>query len=186
MIKIVFMGKPALSGNYTHFKYLRDSLTDHQFYLLALGNVSNIELRDDDFVNIGSHLDRKKDQQELGKLFLGFCEEQKVDVVIPMNSGIVASCIPFLKNTKVIQIVNTDTPRVYHYIASLLESSSKIICISQRQQDVLTGLMPEDTFKAKTILIPHGVYHHSEAKVSIHQLPLRIGFLGRLHHGHKG
>src|SRR5690606_36228366 len=116
MIKIVFMGKPALSGNYTHFKYLKDSLTDHQFYLLALGNVSNIALRDDAFVNIGSHLDRKKHQKELGKLFLDFCEEKEVDVVIPMNSGIVASCVAFLKNTKVIQIVNTDTARVYHYV----------------------------------------------------------------------
>lgn len=180
------MGIPSLSGNYTHFKYLREGLTDYQFYLLALGSVPNVELKDKDYVNLGSHLNRKYHQKELGKLFLDFCEEKAVDVVIPMNSGIVASCIPFLKKAKVIQVVNTDTPRVYHYVTSLLEHSSKIIFISKRQQNVFTGIMPKDVFEDKTILIPHGVHHKPEEKVRAHQQPLTIGFLGRIHHAHKG
>jgi glycosyltransferase involved in cell wall biosynthesis len=186
MIKIVFMGFPALSGNYSHFKYLRDSLKEYQFYLLALGNVPNVELKDQDYVNLGSHLDRKKNQKELALLFLDFCKKEEVDIVIPMNSGVVASCIPFLKKAKVIQVINTDTPRVYHYITSLLKHSSKIICISQRHQVVLTKLLQKSVLEDKTILIPHGVYPYLEAKVSAHQLHLKIGFLGRIHHAHKG
>ncbi|WP_209332842.1 glycosyltransferase family 4 protein [Lunatimonas salinarum] len=186
MTKIVFMGIPSISGNYTHFKYLRNNIKHSQFYLLSLGNIPNVELKDEDYVNLGSHLDRKKQQKELSQLFLDFCAEKEVDVVIPMNSGIVASCIPLLKNAKVIQIVNSNTPRVYHYVTSLLEYSSKIICISQRQQNELIRLMSKDSFEDKITLIPHGVSDHPIPTVSAHQLPLTIGFLGRIHNGHKG
>src|SRR5690606_40682771 len=66
---------------------------------------------------------------------------------------IVASCIPFLKKAKVIQIVNTNTSRVYHYIIFCLEYTSKMICISQRQRDVLVKKIPKDVFEKKTVLI---------------------------------
>lgn len=180
------MGIPALSGNYTHFKYLRDNLEDYRFYLLALGNVGSVGIKDNDYINLGGNLDRKINQRELGKIFLDFCEKHEVDLIIPMNSGIVASCIPFLKKAKVVQIVNTDTARVYHYVTSCLEHSSKIICISRRQQEILSKRMPEDVFKDKTTLIPHGVHHQPDLKLKVHQSPLTIGFLGRIHHGHKG
>jgi glycosyltransferase involved in cell wall biosynthesis len=187
MVKIAFMGIPSLSGNYTHFKYLRDNLPDYRFYLVALGRFTdNNSIQDNDFINLGRHLDRKMHQKELARLFLDFCEEQQIDIIIPMNSGIVASCIPFLKREKVIHIVNTDTQRVYHYITSSLEYSSKIVCISQRQRDVLSKRMAPQVFESKTVLIPHGVHHQTLLEVQAHQAPLIIGFLGRIHHGHKG
>ena len=46
--------------------------------------------------------------------------------------------------------------------------------------------MATDVFESKTILIPHGVHHLKDLEVQAHQAPLTIGFLGRIHHGHKG
>src|SRR5690606_20900858 len=186
MTKIIFMGMPSLSGNYTNFKYLRDNLPSYRFYLLSPGNVTDTGIVDNDYINLGDQLDRKVHQKQLGLIFLDFCEEHQVDLIIPMNSGIVASCIPFLKKAKVVQIVNTDTPRVYHYVTSLLAYSSKVICISLRKQNILSQRMPKDVFENKILLIPHGVHHHPELKVEAHQSPLTIGFLGRIQHGHKG
>lgn len=180
------MGKPGLSGNYTHFKYLRENFPYYRFHLLSLGDGGIKEIDDSDYLSLGDHLNTKRHQKELARLLLDFCEKEQVNIIIPMNSGLVASCIPFLKNSKVIQIVNTDTPRVYQFITTHLNYTSKIICISQRQQDVLRRRIPKDIFGEKTILIPHAVrsqpYHQPER----HQSSLTIGLLGRIHHGHKG
>ena len=186
MIKVVFMGIPSVSGNYTHFKYLRDNLSNCQFYLLALGNIEKVIVHDEDYLNLGSNLSRQTHQKELARLFLDFCEKEQIDLIIPMNSSIVASCIPFLKKAKVIQIVNTNTSRVYHYIIFCLEYTSKMICISQRQRDVLVKKIPKDVFEKKTVLIPHGVRHYSSQLLKTDHFPLTIGFLGRIHHAHKG
>jgi glycosyltransferase involved in cell wall biosynthesis len=185
MIKIVFMGKPALSGNYTHFKYLRDNLTNCKFYLLGLGTVTDTEERDVDFVQIGQEFDRVKHKQQLAALLVDFCNERKIDILIPMNSAIAVSCIPFLKSTKIIQIINNDQPRVYKYILSHVERVSKIIAISKRQVDVVKGKLADD-MKSKLILLPHGV-HVDDKKISnrANQI-LTIGFLGRIEHASKG
>jgi glycosyltransferase involved in cell wall biosynthesis len=51
---------------------------------------------------------------------------------------------------------------------------------------VLSKRMATEVFQSKTVLIPHGVHHHKGLEVQAHQAPLTIGFLGRIHHGHKG
>lgn len=186
MNRIVFMGKPGLSGNYTHFKYMREHCLGLRFFLLSLGDVGPSTIHDEDYINIGDDLDREKQEKELALLFLGFCDDYQIDLIIPMNSSIVAGCLPFLKNAKVIQIINTDTARVYHYVTTSLNYTSKVVCISKRQQEVLKEEFPPNEFEKKTVLIPHGVQHKSYQANPSNHLPLTIGFLGRLHQEHKG
>src|SRR5690554_5480389 len=127
MIKIAFISKPRLSGDYTHFKYLRDNLPQFKFYLVGLGDLGQLDEIDEDFIHLGSHLDRKYHQKELAYLFVQFHKEQSLDIIIPVDSAIVISCIPFLENVRIVNVVNLDSNRLYKYVTSYLDYVSKII-----------------------------------------------------------
>lgn len=186
MIKIAFVSKPRLSGDYTHFKYLRDNLPQFKFYLVGLGDLGRLDEIDRDFVHLGSHLDRKCHQKELAELFLKFHNEESLDIVIPVDSAIVISCIPYLESVRIINIVNLDSQRLYKYVTSYLNYTSKIICISARQVEVLKARLSSSQFVEKVVVIPHGVKRTTNKELIYHANPLRIGFIGRMHHGHKG
>jgi hypothetical protein len=186
MIKIAFISKPRLSGDYTHFKYLRDNLQQFKFYLVGLGDLGQLDEIDDDFIHLGSNLDRKSHQKEIADLFVKFHKEESLDIIIPVDSAIVISCIPFLENVRIVNIVNLDSKRLYKYVTSYLDYVSKIICISARQVDVLKSRLSRSLFVEKVILIPHGVKRTTNEELIYHADTLRIGFIGRMHHGHKG
>src|SRR5690606_35169444 len=186
MIKIAFISKPRLSGDYTHFKYLRDNLQQFKFYLVGLGDLGRLDEVDKDFIHLGSQLDRKSNQKELAKLFITFLHAESIDIVIPLDSSIVVSCIPFLRDIRVVHVLNSDSQRLYKYVTSYLNNVSKIICISARQVDILKDRLHESLFLEKVALIPHGVTRVPNSDILKHFAPLRIGFIGRMHHGHKG
>src|SRR5690606_11804358 len=43
----------------------------------------------------------------------------------------------------------------------------------------------KDVVELIAVLIAHGDHHYAETKEGVHQLALRIGFLGRIHHAHE-
>lgn len=185
MIKVAFAGIPISGGNYTHFKYLKDGLENVQMCLIALGHVSQKIYDDPSFFNLGQDLDVVKDKRQLAKLFLAYVHSEKIDIVIPMNSPVINSIIPFLPTTcQVIQIVNSDTPRVYKYVTSHLEYVNKIVCISRKQQLKLKTKIDVDFYLNNLCLIPHGVLIN-DREISKSYSKLRIGYLGRMHQGHK-
>ena len=121
-MKIAFIGAPLAGGGYFRFCYLKEGMENMEFILIGLGRSSYKVLPENNFVQIGIDLDRKRDASELAKLFLDFVVKERIDIIIPMNSPLVVSVIPFLpSNCKVVQIVNSDTPRVYKYVTSHLE-----------------------------------------------------------------
>ncbi len=185
-IKIAFLGSPIVGGNYTHYQYLKEGLPDFDWTLLNAGKINASTLQDDSFVHIASDLDRKKDLPLIAKMLLEYIEKEPFDVIIPMNSGIIISLIPFLNSKiKIVQIVNSDTPRVYKSVITHIVYLDKIICISSKQIQEIKKRVDSEFFNQKTLLIPHGVkIQNTEIRQNLTE-PLRIGFLGRMHQGHK-
>jgi len=186
MRRVVFLGRPILSGNYTHFRYLRDSLKQYKFYLVGLGRSKSIMVDEIDYVQIGESLDPLECRREIAELFVQFVHNNNIDIVIPVDSAIAVSCIPFLNNVRIVHVINLDSQRLYKYVTSYIDNVSKIICISARQVDILKERLNESLFLEKVALIPHGVTRVPNAATRKHSAPLRIGFIGRMHHGHKG
>jgi glycosyltransferase involved in cell wall biosynthesis len=184
-MKIAFMGMPILGGNYTHYQYLKSGLREMEFVLISVGENKVAPLDDNTYIQIGPGLDRKNNKRELALLLLDFVNSNGFDILIPMNSPITISIIPFLdRSINVIQIVNSDTPRVYKYVTAHLAYISSIICISQKQVSVLSNKATD--IKNKLSLIPHGVNIDSTDVKKNGNDNLVIGYLGRLHQGHKG
>lgn len=182
-IKIAFIGIPFFGGNYSHFKYLSEGLPEYDWTLLQIGKTTGDLLEDEKFVHIGSNMDRKKYQKELAQELINFLSDNNYDILIPMNSGITISVIPYLpKSLNIVNIVNSDTMRVYKAVTEHCNYISKIICISPKQINVLTV---KENVKTKLQLIPHGVRKQNGFAIKKNNL-LKIGFLGRIHHEHKG
>lgn len=180
--KIVFLGIPALGGNFTHYQYLSEGLKNYDWTLLSLGK-SKEQYTYPNFVHIGKDLERKNNQKELATLLRDYLIKNEVDILIPMNSPIAVSLIPFVpQSVKVINIVNSNTERVYKYVSEHLDYVAKIICISKKQKEELGQRKGTEE---KLILIPHGVFPDSGFGKTRNPI-LKIGFLGRLHHQHKG
>jgi glycosyltransferase involved in cell wall biosynthesis len=185
-IKIAFLGSPIVGGNYTHYQYLKEGLNDFDWTLLNAGKINASTLQDDSFVHIASHSDRKKDLHLIANMLLEYIEKEQFDIIIPMNSSIIISLIPFLDSKiKIVQIVNSDTPRVYQSVTAHIDYLDKIICISSKQIQEIKKRVDPEFFNQKTILIPHGVkIQNTEFRQNLTE-PLRIGFLGRMHQVHK-
>lgn len=182
-LKIAFMGVPMLDGNYTHFNYLADGIPEFDWSLINVGKHNYTLIGDARFIDLGKDLDKKKDFKELAFLLYDFLVENKYDVLIPMNYGIAISIIPHLpEKLHIVNIVNSNTQRVYKAVSEYPEYISKIICISKNQIETL-GKIPE--IKNKLLLIPHGVKSKPIFKKKNNPV-FKIGFLGRIHHGHKG
>ncbi|ROI12942.1 glycosyltransferase family 4 protein [Epilithonimonas hominis] len=182
-LKIAFMGIPYLGGNYTHFKYLADGLPNYDWTLLQVGKIEHSLLDDILFVHIGAELDRVIHARELAFKLIAFLKENAYDILIPMNSAIAISVIPYLpQSLQIINIVNSDTQRVYKAVSEYYDFVSKIICISPKQINVLEV---KENVRKKLKLIPHGVQIQSGFVRPQNDL-IRIGFLGRIHHEHKG
>lgn len=184
-MNIVFIGLPKAGGGYSHFRYLKDNLKKYNFFLLSLGETNIVQdYEDDAYVSIGTNLSLEHHKQELAKLFIEYVEDNNIDIIIPNNSPIVVSCLPLLPpNVKVVYVVNSDTPRVYKYVTEHLEYISAIVCISIAQTRVLSRKLSDAQNKIK--LIPHGVDVQSPSSINVANRKLQIGFLGRLHDGHK-
>ena len=182
-LKIAFVGIPTVTGNYAHFKYLSEGLSEYEWTLLQVGKVNVHLLPDKHFFNIAPDLDRSKYSKELATELLSFLSGNNYDILIPMNSAIAISIIPFLpESIKVVNIVNSDTQRVYKAVSEYYDFVSKIICISPKQINVLEV---KENVRKKLKLIPHGVRIQSGFVRPQNDL-IRIGFLGRIHHEHKG
>src|SRR5690606_36454738 len=107
----------------------------------------------------------------LAELFINFCHSEFIDIIIPLDSSIVVSCIPYLRNIRVVHILNSDSQRLYKYVTSYLETVSKIICISARQVNVLKERLHEPVFLEKVALIPHGVLNAPNNNIQKHFAP---------------
>jgi len=175
------MGVPKPGGNYTHFKYLAEELRDFEWTLLQIGN-SNLEgFQDERFVNIGKDLDRKKDARKLAEMLIKYLVQNEFDILIPMNSPIAVSIIPFLpQDIKVVNIVNSNTPRVYKYVTEHIDFISSIIAISPQQKNELE----RSSVKKEVHLIPHG--QTLPSKKPKKENVFSIGYIGRIHDAHKG
>lgn len=185
-IKIAFLGSPIVGGNYTHYQYLKEGLKDFDWTLLNAGKINASILQDNSFVQIAPDLDRKKDLHLIAKMLLEYIATEQFDIIIPMNSGIIISLIPFLNSKiKIVQIVNSDTPRVYKSVTAHIDYPDKIICISPKQIQEIKKRVTSHFFNEKTLLIPHGVKTQNTLITPNLQEHLRIGFLGRMHQGHK-
>ncbi|TBX66360.1 glycosyltransferase [Flavobacterium silvisoli] len=184
--KIAFFGLPLSGGNYTHYCYLKHGLKDFEFSLIGVGKIDISLICDSSFIHLGNDLDKNKDQTHLAKIVFDYIENAHFDIIIPMNSPIVVSLIPFLnEKTRIVQIVNSDTPRVYKYVTSHIEYVDQIICISSKQMQEIEKRIPFDFFNSNVSLIPHGVtLDDNDIKYNDNGI-LCLGYLGRMHQGHK-
>lgn len=181
--KIALCGQPNYGGNYSRFQYFSEGLREFDFTLLQVGKINDEIISDSHFVNIGAHLPIKSNKKELALLLLNYLIDNNFDILIPMNSPTAVSIIPFLPaNIKVINIVNSNTQRVYKYVTEHSDFVSKIICISLQQKKEISE---QSSLLDKLVLIPHGQAIDSFFKKQ-HNKILTIGFLGRIHDGHKG
>lgn len=184
-MRIAFMGIPKAGGGYSRFLYLKKGLPHINFKLVTIGNRGiKYDYHEEAFITIGPDLDTCRDRKKLAQMFIEFIVKNDIDILIPGNSPIAISCIPFLPPTvQVVNIVNSDVPRVYKYVITHLEYVARVVCISPKQKQYLIekGLCDE----SKIRLIPHGVKSQEELQLKLPDQELKIGFLGRLHQGHK-
>jgi glycosyltransferase involved in cell wall biosynthesis len=185
-MRIAYIGSPGIGGGYTQYCLLKKKLVQYDFILVQLGKHSQSEhFQSHTFVSLGVGLDPSIDAKKLAKLFIEYIIENNIDIVVPNNSPMVISCLPYLpENVQIVYRVNSDTPRVYQYVATHSDYISRIVCISPIQLKKLGNRYPE--LRDKLVLIPHGLDVQEIDSVSINEKKaIQIGFLGRLQDGHK-
>lgn len=186
MIKVAMCGFPILGGGLTHYLNIKRSCS--HMAMVGLGRIDNNLILDGvNFYHLGPNLNGREDQKELAYLLKEFLEEGEYNVFIPNNSPVAISVIPHLKeDIKVIQFVNSNTERVYKYVTTHIDYLSRLVCISPVQVEALKR-MSSNVDSEIIELIPHGVdIINKECMLDKKNKYIKIGFLGRLHNGHKG
>ena len=124
--------------------------------------------------------------QQAAQMFIGLCQEFDIQVIIPLNTGIITSVIPHLPlEMKIIMHCNSIIPHAYYHVTRYPKHVSKIVVESLRQK---LDLVENWAVPSRSILIaPNGIQPMSKKlQKQNYDGILQIVYLGRIEDASKG
>jgi glycosyltransferase involved in cell wall biosynthesis len=191
-ILLAFGSVPKDGGTFTFYRNLRPALLEHGINMrcVAIGK-AQAELWDQNYADDGSILlaPQTRDIKKQAMVFADWCEQEKVDIVMGINSEAILSALPHLpERIRVLSRCANGFDHGYKITLSGKERLARIVAISPRlARDLIEHYDADPTLVQ---LIPNGIdpkFFDEAAKSPRGQEPkLRLGFLGRLEHNQKG
>lgn len=192
MIRVALGSVPKDSGTFTFYRNLRPALSAFGIDLrcVSLG-YNEAELWNDDFADAGCHklASRCIGLKRQAKQFVDWCADERINIVIGLNSAGILSAIPHLpEEVRVIARCANAFDEGYRLTVSGRKRLVRIVALSPRQRD---DLVRGYGVKSELIeLIPNGIspisFDNRVRGLRGKSERLELGFLGRLEHTQKG
>jgi glycosyltransferase involved in cell wall biosynthesis len=124
--------------------------------------------------------------QQAAKIFIGLCQELDIQVIIPLNEGMITSVIPHLPlEMKIVMHCNSIVPHAYYHVTRYPKHVSKIVVESLRQKLDLEENW--DVPRNSISIAPNGIQPKlKELHEKNYDGILQIGYLGRIENASKG
>jgi len=187
-----FGSVPKDGGTFTFYRTLRPKLLEHGIDMRCVSvGQDEAKLWEEAFVDEGCVLldADETNVKEQAKAFVNWCENSEVDIVMGINSVAILSALPHLP----------EKIRVMSRLASISDHGYKITVLSYDRLARIVATAPRHVYeltknygveKERLCLIPNGIApslfdvatRSRRGKAS----NLRLGFLGRFEHNHKG
>lgn len=192
MIRVAFGSVPKDGGTYTFYRNQRPQLLKHGIDMRCV----TVGKREADIVE-SSYIDegcvflaqKERKLKKQAQVFVAWCEENKIDVVIGVNSEAILAALPHLpEKVRVISRCANAFDEGYRYATVCQQRYAAMVALTPRlQQDLVAYYHAEhDLFR----LIPNGIdvkRFQTAAECARGQNEvLELGFLGRLEHKQKG
>lgn len=183
---------PKDSGTFTFYRNLRPALLEHGIdtRCVAIGR-AQAQLWDQAYADDGCVMlapdTRNIKQQAIA--FVDWCERERIDVVMGINSEAILSAITHLpERIRIVSRCATGFDHGYRITLSGRERLARIVAIAPRLADDLVEQYGADPHIMR--LIPNGIdpQPFADAANTLRgtQPNLQLGFLGRLEHNQKG
>ena len=192
MIKVAFGSVPKESGTFTFYRNQRKALAKHgvEMYCVALGAQQaamwDKRYEDENCVLLAPKNYSYKKQSQA---FVNWCTDNKINIVIGVNSIAILSSYPHLPvSIRILARCANAFDHGYRITMSCAERLMKIIALTPRLERDLIEHYNAD--KDKIALIPNGIeaskFTDAREQVRGQEDYLRISFVGRLEHQQKG
>lgn len=191
-IRIAFGSVPKDGGTFTFYRNLRPALLARGIDLLcvSLGR-EEAQLIEQAYVDEGCHLlvPRSLSLKTQAQAFVKWCERERIDIVIGVNSAGILSALPHLPHeVRVMARCANAFDHGYRITMSGRDRLMRIVTLSPRLREDLIANYGADP--ASMVLIPNGIepkrFETAAARPRGCGERLELGFLGRLEHGQKG
>ncbi|MDB2576735.1 glycosyltransferase family 4 protein [Planctomycetota bacterium] len=190
-IRVAYGSVPKEGGTFTFYRNHRDELQTRGIHVrcVAVGTESNglwnPSYADEGCVRLAPRTWSLRRQVEA---FVKWCEAEKIDVVIPVNSRPILASIPHLPaRVRVISRCANALHDEYLFAATGLERVSTVVALTPRLGRDLAADYAVDPGLIQ--LIPNGVdteRFDAPPRRPTSQRRIELGFLGRLEHRQKG
>jgi glycosyltransferase involved in cell wall biosynthesis len=183
---------PKDGGTFTFYRNLRPELLgqDIELRCVTLGQVQN-RLWDDDFADVGCYrlAPDKRSLKAQARIFVDWCVEERIDIVIGINSEGILAAIPHLPGriTAVARCAN-GFEHGYQLTMAGGPRVARIVALTPRLRDDLVRDYCADP--DRVVLIPNGIkaepFELAARRPRGTGAVLELAFLGRLEHNQKG
>ena len=192
LVTVAYASVPKDGGTFTFYRNQRPELLKHGIDLRCVSvGAQQAALWDERFADPGCVLlaPGSRDLKRQAMAFTDWCETERVDIVIGVNSAPILSAMPHLpERIRVLARGANAFDHGYRITLAGRERLAKIIALSPRLRDDLVADYGADP--DKVVLIPNGIDPTPFDSAFRAQRgtgeALEIGFLGRLEHNQKG
>ncbi len=191
-IKIAIGSVPKDGGTFTFYRNLRPALREYGIEVRCVTvGWQEARLQEDGYADDGCVLlaSDTKDVKKQAKAFVEWCESERVDIVMGLNSRAILSALPYLlQHIRVVSRCANGFDHGYRITLSGRERLAAIVAVAPRLKKDLVEryAAPPDIVH----LIPNGLdplpFERTAATPRGEAVYLRLGFLGRLEHNQKG
>lgn len=191
-IIFAFGSVPKDGGTFTFYQTLKPQLLEYEIDMRCVSvGQSEACLWDDEFADEGCVClaEKTENVKKQAMIFVYWCMDQGVDIVMGINSVAILSALPHLSgNIRVMSRCANSFEHGYKITVSCYERLAGIIAQTPRQVHDLS----ENYWvaKDKLNLIPNGIeiakFQDAASKPRGKGSALQLGFLGRLEHNQKG
>ena len=192
-IRVAFGSVPKDGGTFTFYRNLRPVLLKSGIDLrcVTVGK-KEADLVETAYVDDGCVLLEPETHsvKRQAKAFSNWCQREKIDVVMAINSVAILSALPHLpKSVRVLSRCANGFDEGYRVTLSGRERLMGIVALTPRLKNDLVEDYCADP--QKIFLIPNGLDPTPFEFAALHERsqterPLRLGFMGRLEHTQKG
>jgi glycosyltransferase involved in cell wall biosynthesis len=191
-MRVALGSVPKDGGTFTFYRNLRPTLLGQEIELrcVTLGQAQN-RLWDDAFADTGCHRlgPDVRSLKAQARLFVDWCADEQIDLVIGINSEGILAAIPHLPSSvSVIARCANGFEEGYQLTMAGGARLARIVALTPRLRDDLVGEYGADP--DRVVLIPNGI--NAEPFELAARRPrgtgalLELVFLGRLEHNQKG
>lgn len=192
MTLFIFGSVPKDSGTFTFYRTIRKGLLAEGIDMRCLSvGYDEATLWNDQFADEGCLLLAAKETsvKRQAQIFTTWCEDNKVDLVMAVNSIAILSALPHLpQQIRVISRCANAFDHGYKISLSCYERLHRVVALAPKQIQELTTIYGAE--KSRIVLIPNATkverFELAAAKSRGEQKVLSLGFLGRIEHKQKG